>query len=451
VLPLEGPIDKGMLYVFRRAFREVETGSPDAVIMSIDTPGGGLRETDEIVSWLRSLDVPTYAFVNPNALSAGAIISLACDAIFMAPGARIGSAMPVALSPLGGGVQQLPPDLQEKILSDVRSRVRNLAQENGYSEAVAEAMVDLKKELRIGERVLCPPGELLNLTAEEAIAIIPPQQTPLLARAIVDDVAALLLHEDLDGRRIVRFEEMAAERLARYITLIGPILLALGVLCLYIEFKTPGIGLPGAAGVVLLGIYFFGHYVAGLAGIEDLVLVLFGLVLLAVELFVIPGFGVVGFVGLLCMAAGIVMGLVPALPNDLPALPDVPPLSWAQFMQEALTRVVVAGIIGAFGVWLLGKILPKTPVYRDLVLGKSLSHDDGFVSGNAAHYATYIGHQGVAVTALRPAGIAMFGDERLDVVSSGDMIAADAAVRVITVEGARIVVEEVLPPSAAST
>ncbi len=446
VLPIRGPIDKSMLYVFRRAFREAKSVQPDAVILDIDTPGGRLKETEEIITWMRSVDVPVYAFVNPHAISAGAIISLGCDRIFMAPSGNIGSAMPIMLSPVGGGVQQLPPDVKEKMLSVVRSMVRGLAQEKGHSDQVATAMVDPELELQIGDRVVCRKGELLNLTAREAIEIIPPETSPLLAQAMVDDVPALLRSVNLDTSKIVRFEEQGLERLARYITALGPILLALGVLGLFIEFKTPGFGVPGIAGICLLAVFFFGHYVAGLAGLEDILLVGIGLVLLAVEIFVIPGFGITGFLGIACIMAGLILGMVPYLPTDVAPLPEVEPLSLAPYLEDALLRFTAAAAVIALCGWGLSKILPKTTFYNNLVLQTALTQDKGFVSSNASRYREFLSSEGIAATSLRPAGIAMFGEERLDVVSSGDLIAKGTRVQVIEVQGARVVVEPLPEP-----
>ncbi|OGV72749.1 MAG: hypothetical protein A3K19_02930 [Lentisphaerae bacterium RIFOXYB12_FULL_65_16] len=443
VLPVEGPIDKSMLFVFRRAFKQAKATQPAAVIVMLDTPGGTLRETEEIIAWMRSIKVPTYAFVNPRALSAGAIISLGTDAIFMSPGSTIGSAMPILINPIGGGVEQLPPEVMEKMLSAVRAMVRGLAQENGYSTDLAVAMVDPKVGFKVGDHVVCPPGQLLNLTAKEAIEIIPPMDKPLLARAMVSDIPSLLEQVDLKGANIVRFEEEAADRLARYITMIGPLLLALGVLCLYIEFKTPGFGLPGIAGISLLLVYFFGHFVAGLAGIEDIFLVLVGFILLAVEVFLLPGFGVIGMLGILCMLGGIIMGLVPHVPTDMPALPDVPPLNLTEYVRTALEKFLVSAALGAVGIWALSKVLPKTPMYRQLVLQKTLTQEAGFVSSDSPRYKLFVGHVGVAETLLRPAGTATIEGQRLDVVSSGDYIPKGARVCVIQTEGGRVVVERV--------
>ncbi len=441
VLPVKGPIDKSMLFVFRRAFREAKRSKPAAVILELDTPGGALRETEEIVAWLRSLEIPKYAFVNTHAQSAGAIISLGTGKIFMAPGSRIGSAMPIVISPIGGGVQQLPADIKEKMLSDVRSMVRGLAQENGHSEEVAEAMVDAAKEVKIGERVICPAGQLLNLTAKEAVEIVPPSAKPVLATAIVDDIQAILKHEGLEGAELVQFQEESAERLARYITLIGPLLLALGVLGVYIEIKTPGFGIPGIAGICLLSLYFFGHYVAGLAGLEEIALVFVGFVLLAVEIFVLPGFGIAGLAGIACIIAGIILGLLPHLPSGPLPLPDVAPTAMADYLREALFKFVMTLVLGGLGGWALAKILPKTPLYRGIVLDKSLAQGAGQPADQQESRASLLGCEGTCATALHPSGIAVVDGNRLDVVSSGDLIPKGSPIRVVQIEGSRIVVE----------
>ena len=441
VIPVEGPIDKALLYVMRRAFRETRAAAPDAVILELETPGGGLRETEEIINWIRALDLPVYAFVNRRAQSAGAIISLGTDAIFMAPGSRIGSAMPIMVSPTGGA-QPLPPALKEKVLSDVRAMVRGLAQENGHWEELAEAMVDPAKELKVGDRIVCPSGKLLNLTAEEAIEIIPPRDSPLLSEAIVPNIQALLEHEDLSGAEIRRFKEQPAEQLARYITLIGPILLALGLLGIYIEIKTPGFGIPGILGAVFLGIFFFGHYVAGLAGIEDIFLVVLGVALLAIEVFVIPGFGIAGILGLLSIVAGIVMAAIPHLPDTVP-LPNTDPLTWQNYVDDGLQTLFLTIFITGAGVWLLSRILPKTPIYQRIVLQKSLATGSGHTPYEMEASRNRVGQIGTALTPLRPSGTVRIGDDRVDVVTSGDLIDRGTQVRVIEVEGNRVVVERV--------
>lgn len=439
VLPLKVEINQGLMIMFRRAFREIERQSPDLVIIEIDTPGGRLRETEEIITWMRSTDVPICAFVNYHAQSAGAIISFGADRIFMAPGSRIGSALPIIRG--SGGVADLPEKVYEKLLSDTRAMVRSIASENKHWVELAVAMVDPEYEVKIDDHVVSEEGELLNLTAEEAVEVIPPREQPLLAEAIVKDVDGLLSYLDLENAEVVYFEPELAEDLARWIITIGPILFALGILGVYMELNSPGIGIPGLAGGICLLIYFVGHHIGGLAGIEDLALVVIGFLLLALELFVIPGFGVAGFLGIVSILVGMVMGLVPrlpAIPEDMPGINTPALVDYLPRISLHLSMVVVCSGVG---IYLLSKILPKVPFYGKLVLQTTLNADEGWVSSDADNQK-FEGQTGTALTVLRPAGTAEIGNDRLDVVTEGDMIPKDSPIRVIRVEGNRIVVEK---------
>lgn len=440
VLPLHGPIDKGLMIMFRRAFRDIEKMQPDAVIIDVDTPGGRLLETEEIIAWMRSVEVPIYSFVNTHAQSAGAIICFGSQRIYMAPGSRIGSAMPIMIS--GGQVQELPEDVKEKFLSDTRALVRGLAQQNGYLEDLAICMVDPDHELKIGERVICEKDEILNLTAQEAVEVIPPRTEPLLAAGIEPDLESVLKQAGLSGAKVVRIESEPAENLARWIVRIGPVLFMLGIIGVFIEMKTPGFGIPGIAGGCLLVIYFFGHYVAGLAGFEDIALVGIGLLLLGLEIFVIPGFGIAGILGILCIAAGTVLGMIPYIP-DIPAdLPDWKAPDIGDYLETALLRFLIIVGGAAVGGYILAKILPKTAPYRHLVLDTSLTTEAGYTSGDQ-RYREFVGREGMAQTPLRPSGIVEIGDERLDVITRGDLIDKGTRVRVAEVHGSRIIVEPV--------
>ena len=443
VVPVRGPIDKSLVFSLRRAFRQAHDLAPGAVVLELDTPGGGLAETEEIVAWLRAAQWPVYAYVNTHAQSAGAILCLACSRIYMAPGSNIGSATPVLMNPLTGGVNQAEGDMREKILSYGRSIIRGLAQENGHLPELGMAMMDSEVEVKIGDHMVNPKGQILNLTAQEAVAVLPPRTQPLLAAAIVGNLDDMLAQVGLKGAPVERFEETSSERLARWITLIGPLLLALGLLCIYIEFKTPGTMLPGVIGVILLTLYFFGHFVAGLAGVEDIVLVVIGLALLGVEVFILPGFMVLGLAGIALIVAGIVMGLIPHLPVNPVPLPGVADLGWSELLAPALMRFTVTMLFGAAGVAVLARFLPSTPLYRNLVLSRELTSEDGFTSHTQAKYKGLTSKSGTADSLLRPAGIAIIDGQRLDVVTTGEFIPRGAAVRVVAVEGSRIIVEKV--------
>ncbi|MFA6930539.1 MAG: NfeD family protein [Lentisphaeria bacterium] len=447
VLPVKGAIDKGMLMVFRRAFREVQRLSPKAVILELDTPGGGLNETREIIAWIRATrksGCEVYSYVKQDALSAGAILSLSCKAIYMSESAIIGSAMPISISPLGGGIQKLPEDVKEKMLSAVRAIVLGLAQENGHRGDLAIAMVDPQHpDLMDGDKILCPKGTLLNLTARDAIRIVESDGKPLLAAGMVSDLDAMLMDLQLEDLPLTRFTEEQADLLARLITALGPLLLGLGVLALWIEFKTPGFGVFGFSGISLLVVYFFGHYVAGLAGVEEIFLVFIGMILVAVEIFVIPGFGVTGLAGILCILVGGGLAVVPQLPNVIP-LDGVEPVSGFTYLQDAVQSLLMTFAVVAVGVWLLGKILPKVSIYHHMVVETSLNSGNGYVSSlTTAQQNTLLGQKGVSYTVLHPSGIAVINGKRVDVITDGEYIAKNEALEVIAVSGISVVVRKV--------
>lgn len=444
ILPLRTQIDKGLMAVFRRAFKEAERTNPDAIIIDMDTPGGELFITKEIIAWLRNMrqkNITVYSYVNPDAISAGAIISFGCNEVFMSPGGSIGSATPVMMGPDGPVVPE--GDYKEKIFSFTRTMMRTLAQENGHNPDIAEAMVDKEKEVKIGDEVICEKGTLLNLSSEEAIRIIPPMKKPLLASAIVNDINEILELRGLKGAELVRFEESSADKAARFLVTIGPLLLMIGLACLYLEAKAPGFGVFGFSGLGLLALFFFGHYIAGLAGYEEIALVVIGVVLVALEIFVIPGFGVAGISGISCIFIGIALAVVPQIPTENP-LPGIDLFSWDDYMTTIFIHICT--MIGGtfFLIWILSKILPKTPFYSSLVLQTALNSDVSTPQKEKSEYdkKELIGKKGSSLTVLRPCGTAEIEGHRLDVVSSGEMITKGDAIKVITVEGNRIVVEK---------
>ncbi len=445
IIPLKAQIDKAMLFYLRRGFqRAKENKELRAIVIDMDTPGGELRVTEEIISWIRSLNaegIKIYSYVNPRAQSAGAIISLATDAIYMSPGSRIGSAAPILMAP-GGGIQEMPDDVKEKILSDTRALVRGLAQEKGYLPELGAAMVDNGIEVKIGEEVVCAKGELLNLTAEEAIKIIPPREIPLLAQAIANDINELAGHAGIVNPQFTTFKEHGAEKFARLITMIAPFLMTLGFLGIYMEMKTPGFGLPGILGACCIILFLFGHYIAGLAGKEDVLLVMIGFVLIAVEIFLLPGFGVCGLLGILAVIGGIIMSMIPYIPQ-VPELPNVTfkPMLLEAYLNKALLNMVLSLLITGAGIFILTKYLPNTPFYGQLVLQTVESAEDGYVGVNIEENSKLTGKIGITLTDLRPSGTAIIDDKRIDVVSYGDYIEKDEEITVIEVNGPRIVVE----------
>lgn len=439
VIPVEGNIDKALLYVIRRGIRQAEAGRAGAVIFVIDTPGGQLDAADEIVRMLLSLEVPTYAFVKGHAFSAGAIIAMATDRIYMAPGSVIGAAAPIMISPMGG-VQEIPENIQEKILSGVAALIRSAAEQKGYDPQLAEAMVRKEKEFRVGDRVISPSGELLTLTNTEAEQPVGEDQRHLLSSGTVKDLDELLRVTGRGGGRVIILEVTGAERIARVISSLSVFLLAGGLIFLFLEFKTPGFGIFGIAGLTCLAVFFWGHHIAGLTGMEDMLAFLVGAALLVTEVFFIPGFGIVGVAGILLMIFGLFSAMIPRIT-------DISSVSFGNRDLHSAVTVIFGALALAGAVALV--LFPRASgsrVFRWISLDKSVGRNDGFTAAEPRD--DLVGTRGKAVSALRPGGTGEFKEQRLDVVTTGEFLDAGTPIRIVEARGRRIVVEKDEPRNA---
>jgi len=430
VIPLRGPIEPALLYIVRRGAREAAKGNVSAVVFVMDTPGGQLDAAEGIIRQIQGIRVPTYTWVERHAFSAGALIALATKKIYMAPGSLIGDALPIMVVPLLGP-QEMPDDLKEKIVAATAAIARSAAEQAGHDPAVAEAMVRADMELKIDGEVIKPAGRLLTLTAEEARRPVGPNRRPLLSAGTVCSLEELLAVVGLAGAQVRELRVTSAERLARWIQALSWLFLLVGIGGIYIEVKTPGFGLPGTIGILALAIFFWGHHVAGLAGYEDLALIVLGVVLLAVELW-LPGFGIFGMLGTLLLVAGVILTM-----SERPLgggwWPE--PIS----LRRALGQFGAAVAGTAVLIWAIQRWFPRTRAYHALVLTASTSRTQGFTS---SHVPTdLLGQTGVALSDLRPAGIVRLGDSRLDVVTDGEFVPAGTRVRVVHVDGFRVVVE----------
>lgn len=408
-VPVTGTIELGLAPFIERSIAEAEAAGARAVILDIETPGGRVDAAQRIVNALGEADVPVYAFVNRRAFSAGAMIALAADAIYMVPGAVIGAATPVT-----GEGEKAP----EKIVSAMRSEMRALAEARGLDPRVAEAMVD--EDIEIPGVV--EAGKLLTLTTDEAVRLGYAHEAA--------DWDALLATLDLHGAGVHLAETNWAESIVRFLThpLIAPWLLSLGFLGLIIELKTPAFGFAGLAGIVSLGLFFGSHMILGLAGWEELILLGAGLVLLGIEIFIVPGFGVFGLVGIAAILASLYLSLIGSMATGFD-------LSQAAMI---LSAAIAIAIVGA---WTIARLLPRNERFQKsgIMLGDRLSRETGYLSAPVRD--DLVGQQGVALTDLRPAGTGRFGDERLDVVAAGGWIAKGTPIRIVRSEGYRHVVE----------
>jgi len=411
-VPVEGVIELGLAPFVERSLREAAASGARAVILDIDTPGGRVDAAERIADAVSDSEVPVFAYVNRRALSAGALIALATEGIYMRPGSILGAATPV-----DGSGQKAP----EKIVSAMRSSMRALAEARGLDPAIAEAMVD--EDLEIDGVV--DAGRLLTLTTEEAAQLG-------YASEVADWGPLLLAILGTEDVEVVDMEVNWAERIVRFLShpLVAPFLLSLGFLGLLVEIKSPGLGIAGAAGLLSLALFFGSHFIIGLAGLEGILLFAAGLVLVLVEVFVLPGVGVFGIFGGLAMLLGVYLSLLGSLPTAV----DFSRAS--SVLSAALAMVLVSS-------WLLLRRLPSNRRLHRLgiFLGEATDRETGFVSAVAR--VELLGKEGVAMTDLRPSGTGLFGEERVDVVSESEWIEAGSPIRIIASEGYRQVVRRI--------
>ena len=430
VIPVRGQIEGALLYVLRRGIAEAERQDAAAIVLVMDTPGGTLDAAGDIVRSIQNAKPPVYTFVEKNAFSAGAIIALATKGIYMAPGSVIGDALPIMMTPIGG-VQEMSEGLEEKAVSAVAALVRAAAQHAGHDPELAEKMVRRELEYKIGDDVVSPAGRLLTLTAEEA-ARPGKEGKPLLSAGTAADLPAVLEQLALAKQPVVEMQITAAEKIARLIAGAAPILMIIGFLGIYIEIKTPGFGLPGILGAACLALFFWGHHIAGLAGMEDLLMFVAGISLILVELFLIPGFGFAGLFGIALVFVSLVGAMVRIVPGSESWVPV-----WTD-LQLPIFKTGVALVGTGAGALLLGRFLPRSRLFGRLALATATAAAEGYTA--APDTSALVGQTGVALTPLHPAGAARFGDERRDVVTAGEFLDAGTPVQIVEAHGSRLVV-----------
>jgi membrane-bound serine protease (ClpP class) len=444
VLPIRDDIMPPLTYVVRRGVKEAIAAKADLLVLDMKTNGGRLDTTEDIIEILGEFKGDTVCFVNDRAFSAGAFIAVATKKIYMAPSSVIGAATPIMLGP--DGVKEMPQSVEAKMTSAVRALVRRVAQRNGHNPEVVEAMIDRNKELKIGDTVINPKGEVLTLTDTEAAkeyATTNGPAKPLLSSGTVASLEALTSKLGYANARRIDIKPTGAERLGTWIQAISPVLLIIGIICMYIEFKTPGFGAPGIISIAAFAIYFAGSYIAGFSGLEWMLVFIVGVTLLALEFFVLPGTMALGVAGAGLMVLGIVMALIDLYPGtpSTPGMPSLPRFGAPSrdSLEYAIRTLLITFAGSAIAIWLASKWLPKTSMYAALV---SQGASGAATTARLEQQETkLIGLTGVTISALRPGGKAQFGDDILDVMSQGDMLSKGTAVRIVAVSGGTAVVE----------
>lgn len=434
IIPIREEVSAPLTFLVRRGVKEAIRTEASILILDMETPGGRLDHTDEIIEMLNRFPGRKVTLVNRSAYSAGAFIALATTNIFMVPQSVIGAATPIMVNPLDGSVSGMPESVEAKMTSAVKAKVRAIAQRNGHNPDVAEAMIDRTKKLELDGSVINASGSILTLTDQEAAASYGNPPKALLSAGTVADMDALLTLLGVAGANVLRITPTGMESLAFWIGKISPILLLIGILGVYLEFKTPGFGAPGIVGGLCLLVYFFGAYVAGLSGFEWLVVFFIGLALVIVEFFVLPGTIAPGVVGGLLMLTSLVMATVDRFPG-MPAIPT------AAELERPLTDLAIALVGSIVGAVLLARFLPSIPLYRGMVgVGAS---GEATIRKQDADQEQLLGREGVSVSVLRPGGRIRVGEQFLDAVSRGELVASGKPVRIVGFSGRDCVVEPV--------
>ncbi len=450
VIPVSGEVEPMMAAHIKRAVAFTAASGPNIlIVLEMDTFGGRVDAALNIVDTMTMAPAQTVAFVKTRAISAGALIALSCNSLVMRPHTTLGDCAPISFA--GKEVKMLG----EKFQAPLRAKFRTLARRNSYPPTLAESMVsdrmevfkvsfpnktvylsakglaDLSaaqtKQIQKKSQVVAK-GELLTMDDAEALDLG-------FSRMTVVSIVDMLEKMGIKKFKVVRVEQNWAESLGRIITMISPLLMLIGMAALYTEFKIPGFGLPGIVGLICLGLVIFNQYIVGLAGNLDIILIALGLVMLGFEVFVIPGFGIAGISGFLLIGAGFILSFQDFVwPNS--AMP------WQMDLFVANLIKVLSSLVGSLLISLafirfclprLGKVIDGPYLHETLVDSHADSHEA---------MAIEVGQVGFAATPLRPAGKMTIRNMNMniDVITEGYFIEKGCAVQVIAIKGNRVVV-----------
>lgn len=399
VIPIRAQIAGPELYILRRGLKEAIEANVDTIILDMETPGGSAQVTMEMMEALDRFPGRKVTFVNDDAGSAGAIIAAVTDEIFLAPTGVIGAAELIS-----GDGQDVGDGLKRKMNSYLSAKIRAFSDYNPMRANVIKAMMDPEFEFKIGEEMIKPKGELLSLTAQEAVKTYGDPAQELLGAGIAENLDGLL--DKLYGQgnyTVTHLQITWSEKLAQYLTMVTPILLGLGMLCLFIEFKTPGFGVFGISGIVLIGTVFFGQFAAGLSGHEPALIFLVGLTLVAVEVFFFPGTLVPAITGALMMLGSLVWAMLDLWPEQ--------PISLSGDALLIPLANVMGGVALAVLIFLaILRFLPKGGPWGGMILQTAVGGEPDAVRPLNLHHletpvaVSLVGQTGIAATALFPSG-----------------------------------------------
>ncbi|MBU0899633.1 nodulation protein NfeD [bacterium] len=396
IVSIEGIIDLGLSRFIKRVIKEAEPKAV-AIIFEINTLGGQVDAATQIKDVILDTSLLTIAYVNKRAISAGALIALSAKKIIMAPGSSIGA------------VEPRPRD--EKSISFVKAEMVSTALKTGRPKELAEAMVDKNIEIE----GLVKKGELLTLSWQEAL-------NRKFAESEASNMEEVLRLYNLEKAKVIKVNPTWSEDLFRFLIqpIVSSLLLSLGFIGLLVELRAPSWGLAGIIGITCLALFFGSHFMAGLADWIHIFLFIFGLILIIVEVFLVPGFSITGIGGIICLALSLILSF-----KDLKV---------ATFTLS-LTFILTIGFS-----FLLFKYLPKTYSWQRLILKQDLKED---LTLGLKRFEKYLNKEGYAITPLHPSGICLVEGEKLDVITQGGFLSAQTKVKVVKTEGSKIVVTKI--------
>jgi membrane-bound serine protease (ClpP class) len=388
----------------------------DIIIIEMDTYGGAVNDADDIRTRILDYDKPIYVWINKDAASAGALISIACDSIYMSSGASIGAATVVT-----GDGEQAP----DKYQSYMRSIMRSTAEAKGRDPKIAEGMVD--EDLQVDS--VSQEGKVITFSTNEAIKFG-------FCDAELNSVEEILERQNIEDYEISKFSLGSTENIISLFLnpFVSGILLLLIFGGLYFELQTPGVGFPIIASITALLLYLIPYYLNGVAENWEIILLFFGIILIAVEVFIIPGFGVFGLLGLFTSISSLILIM---LNNDLFDFTFVVSSDVVSASLSVLISIFLLGIIILFG----GIKLTDTDAFKKIALEETQDSKKGYISNN--YPKEIVGKIGKSYTILRPSGKVIIDDSIYDATSSDGFVEKNSKIKVIGNEGSALKVRKV--------
>jgi len=459
IIPIEGEISRSLTVFIRRSLEKADSFGAETIIFEINTFGGLVESALQIATLIGGAEQNTVAFIPATpettgvSWSAGALISFACDQIYMSPGTSIGAAAPVYTSAEGVTAAE------EKTVSAVRAQMAALAEKNGYPRAAALAMVDSDIELieiyideevslidaadieifkaeaagsdqpfRKG-RTVSKEGKLLTFTAFDMQKYGISSGTP----ASREELFRLLR---LDNPNVDETSSTIPDRLIAAITgsSLTAILIMLGLGALYMEITSPGFGIPGTIAIIIFAIIFASNSMLGYVGSLEILLFLLGIILLLVEIFLIPGFGAAGISGFLLIAASLLLSQQDFV---------FPEFTWQREIMQRNLLSIGGGVLGSIVlIAVFFQIFPRIGIFNRLILENSQLSTDGFTMQSDSKKEDLLGKTGRALTTLRPSGKADFDGQLIAVETDGDFLESGTDIVIVDVNSNRIIVRE---------